>query len=107
MKSKASRHEPFRAGLVLSSANKVRPLPRYYFDMREGDKVLADEEGIELSTIEAAQREAARTVGDMARDGLRRHPGGAGDLMAIEVRDDSGPVLQVKFHWTVERHKRS
>ena len=73
----------------------------YYFDLRKGDEVFLDEEGIELSTIEAAQQEAVHTVAEMARDAIRRNPDGSGHLMAI--RDDSRLVLLVKFHWTVDR----
>ncbi|WP_376701224.1 DUF6894 family protein [Bradyrhizobium australiense] len=29
-------------------------MPRYYFDIREGDELALDEEGLELSTIETA-----------------------------------------------------
>jgi hypothetical protein len=32
---------------------------RYYFDIREGAETFPDEEGVELSTIEKAQEEAA------------------------------------------------
>jgi hypothetical protein len=80
---------------------------RYYFDFRNGNEVFPDEEGIELSTIEAVQQEAIYAVADIARDVIPRNPNGSEHLMAIEVRDDNGPVLQVKFHWTVDRHKRS
>ncbi|WP_454616617.1 DUF6894 family protein [Bradyrhizobium cenepequi] len=76
---------------------------RYYFDIREGDRIVSDAEGLELSTIEAVQEEAASSVADMARDAVRKHSGGAGRVMAIEVRDDSGPLLQVKFTFEVRR----
>ena len=82
-------------------------MARYYFDLRKGEEVFLDEEGIELSTIEAVQQEAVRTVAEMARDAIRGNPNGPGHLMAIEVRDDNEPVLRVRFHWTVERHKQS
>ena len=52
---------------------KSRPhlMARYYFDMREGDQIAPDEEGMELRTMEAVQEEAARTLADMARDAIR------------------------------------
>jgi hypothetical protein len=52
-------------------------MPRYYFDMREGDEIAPDDEGMELHTIEAVQEEAARSLADMARDAIRRSPNGA------------------------------
>jgi hypothetical protein len=73
-------------------------MPRYYFDMREGDEIAPDEEGMELDTLEEVQEEAARTLADMAKDGIRGgRTNGARGPMSIEVRDAAGPVLQVKF----------
>ena len=84
----------------------ARSMPRYYFDMREGDEVAPDEEGMELSTMEAVEEEAAHTLADMARDAMRsRSTDGAGYQMSIEVRSDAGPVLQVNFTFEVQ-HKR-
>jgi hypothetical protein len=80
-------------------------MKRFYFDIREGDEVIPDEEGLELSTIEKVQEEAARSLADMARDGVRKQGDGASHEIAIEVRDDSGPVLQVKFTFEVDRRK--
>jgi hypothetical protein len=48
---------------------------RYFFDVHDGSGVVSDEEGMELSTIDAVQSEAARTLGDMARDELRSRNG--------------------------------
>jgi hypothetical protein len=80
-------------------------MARYYFDIREGDELAPDEEGLELSSIERVQEEAARSLADMARDAVRKNHDGAGNQMAIEVRDDNGPVLQVKFTFEINRHK--
>ena len=77
---------------------------RYYFDIREGDEIFPDEEGLELSTIEKVQEEAARSLADMARDAVRTL-GGNSQQMSIEVRDDGGPVLQLKFTFEVERRR--
>ena len=53
--------------------------------------------------MEAVQEEAARSLADMARDASRRPHNGAGHQMAVEVRDDTGPVLQAKFTFQIER----
>jgi hypothetical protein len=82
-------------------------MPRYYFDLRDGDELAVDEEGVELRNIDLVQEEAARSLADMARDAVRRTTRNR-DLnhrMAIEVRDDHGPVMQVKFTFVVERRK--
>jgi hypothetical protein len=78
---------------------------RYYFDLREGDDLAPDEEGLELPSIERVQEEAARSLADMARDAVRKNHDGAGQRMAIEVRDDDGPVLQVRFTFEIDRHR--
>ena len=81
-------------------------MPRYYFDPREDDEIAPDEEGMELSDIERVQEEAARSLADMARDTLRRRArDSSGHRMAIEVRDDEGPVLSVTFSFAVRRHR--
>jgi hypothetical protein len=79
----------------------------YYFDLREGDNLFPDEEGIELAGVDAAQQEAVCTIAEMARNAIRRYPDGGGHLMGIEVRDDNGPVLQVQLNWTIARHRQS
>ncbi|NOJ47819.1 DUF6894 family protein [Bradyrhizobium archetypum] len=78
---------------------------RYYFDLREGDDLAPDEEGLELPSIERVQEEAARSLADMARDAVRRDHNGADHRMSIEVRDDDGPVLQVRFTFEIDRHR--
>jgi len=77
---------------------------RYYFDIREGDEIFPDEEGLELSSLAKVQEEAARSLADMARDSVRSLGGGSHQL-SIEVRDDSGPVLHLKFTFAVERRR--
>jgi hypothetical protein len=84
-------------------------MPRYYFDMREGDEIVPDDEGLELDALETVQEEAARSLADMARDAIRRrNRAGHHHQMAIDVRDDSGPVLEVTFTFvfTIDRRSR-
>jgi hypothetical protein len=78
-------------------------MSRYYFDMRHEDEIASDEEGVKLPTIESVQEEAAArsrtwraTLCGLIATGHERP-------MAIEVRDDSGPVLQAWFTFEVER----
>ena len=80
---------------------------RYYFDMREGDDIAPDEEGLELSSIKRAQEEAARSLADMARDAVPRLQGGVAQDMAIEVRDADGPVLKARLTLDISRLRRA
>lgn len=80
---------------------------RYYFDLRNGEEVAVDDEGVELPSVQAVQEQAALSLADMARDAIRAHPNdGARHLMAIEVRDENGPVLQVRLTYEVDQRDR-
>ena len=86
---------------------KALLMPRYYFDMLEGDDIVPDDEGLELDSLEAVQEEAARSLADMARDAIRKHNGAQRHrAIAIEVRDDIGPILRVAFTFTIDRYSR-
>lgn len=69
-------------------------MTRYYFDIRDGEALYADDEGLELDDQTQAEIEAATSLADMAKDlsplDERHH-------MAIEVRTSAGPVLQAAF----------
>jgi hypothetical protein len=68
---------------------------RYHFDLYDGQGVFRDAEGLELSSMQAAQEEAARTLAELARDRMRRAEKHAfPHQMVIEVRNQSGPVLR-------------
>jgi hypothetical protein len=81
-------------------------MARYYFDMRDGKDLTADEEGMDLGAIAAVEEEAAFSLADMARGSVRKYRSDTGHAMAIEVRDDNGPVLQAKFTFEISRQRR-
>ncbi|KRQ10011.1 hypothetical protein AOQ73_09030 [Bradyrhizobium pachyrhizi] len=79
-------------------------MTRYYFDMRDGDGLVPDEEGIDLPDLRSVQIEAARSLADMARDAVYPIPPmSETHRMVIEVRDDQGPVMDVKFSFALEK----
>jgi hypothetical protein len=81
-------------------------MPRYYFDLLDGDVLAPDEEGLLLPNLQAAQAEATRSLADMARDAVENLAATPDKRdMAIEVRDAAGPVMQVKFTFEIERSK--
>jgi hypothetical protein len=75
---------------------------RYYFDLRDSEGLAVDEEGLELQDIREAGEEAALSLADAARDGLRRSDGSLNQL-SVEVRTDAGPFMQVSFSFTPDR----
>jgi len=80
-------------------------MPRYYFDLHHDDGYSIDEEGFELSGLPSVQAEAAKALADMARDAVAAE-GVSRRNMAIEVRGDSGPVMQVRFSFEVQALKQ-
>jgi hypothetical protein len=68
-------------------------MAHYYFDVRDGDDLSVDDLGVALPDIEAAQLEARRCLGDLARDAIRspEYDGSRECRLAVEVRDGSGP----------------
>jgi hypothetical protein len=73
---------------------------RYYFDLQDAHGLFPDKEGTELATFAAAQEEAALSFAGMARDAAQKVHRDVPHAMAIEVRDENGPVLRIRF--TVE-----
>lgn len=75
---------------------------RYYFDVIDDRGVFVDDEGVECRDLQSVQTEAARALADMAREDLVREAVPAtteapAHHMSINVRDDDGPVMQVRF----------
>ncbi len=70
---------------------------QYFFDLRDGGEIVADDEGMELSNLQLAQEEAARSLADMARESLMNFDGNGDHEVALEVRDDAGPVFHAKL----------
>jgi hypothetical protein len=68
----------------------------YFFDIRDGEDLIPDEVGVELPDINAVKTEAALSLADITRTDFIGQPF---RHMAIEVRDDDGPVLEATFHW--------
>jgi hypothetical protein len=75
-------------------------VPRYFFDLRDGDMFSRDHEGTELDGVEAARREAAQTLAQMGKDVL---PEAVHRELAIEVRTDGPePLLRAVLVYRVE-----
>jgi hypothetical protein len=76
-------------------------VPRFYFDVREGDSVTRDTDGLEFNSLNAAEYEAARAVAEIGREDL---PKGKAREVTVKVRDEHGQqVLTVAVAMTVRR----
>jgi hypothetical protein len=65
---------------------------RFYFHIRDQDRVIPDEEGSELSGITAARHEARASAMDFAMDDLRS--GRTIDDREIEIVNEAGTILE-------------
>ena len=89
------------APLVVVCSSPGRPVPRFYFDIREGTRFIPDNEGLEFDSLDAAEREAAEAAAQIGRDKLPK--GGTRDI-TIEVRNEHGQrVLTVAISMHIDR----
>lgn len=72
-------------------------MPRYHFDLRDGEAFVAGEEGTELPDIESAQMEAAEFLSDTVKDLIARRSDPSGHAMAIEVRESKRTLFLLSF----------
>ena len=72
-------------------------MPRYHFDVRDGEAFVKDDEGSELPDIAMAQIEAAHILTDMVNDLPFRAAEPSGYHMSIDVRDEAGPLFLLSF----------
>jgi hypothetical protein len=77
-------------------------MTHYYFDLRDKDGFTIDDEGFELPDLEAVQREAVLSLADHSRDAAEKAIGCLTEL-AIAVRDDAGPVMEVTLNFHLFR----
>jgi hypothetical protein len=70
------------------------PIMLFYFDVRDGEKFMVDEQGLDFNGIEGARDEATRALAEMAKDVL---PDTSRRRLAIEVRSGEAkePLLVV------------
>ena len=75
-------------------------MPRFFFDVRQDDGLTSDVEGEELSSLDAAVREAALAAIHLAKELLSI----SRSTLVIEVRDEQGrKILRATVMLQVER----
>jgi hypothetical protein len=67
-------------------------MTRYFFDVREGDFVAADENGMPLQNVNEALKTARAAAAEIAGDVLQS---GNTDRVTVEVRDDKKKIGRV------------
>jgi hypothetical protein len=66
-------------------------MPLYFFDTRDNDNFIEDDEGLEYPDLEAVKVAAAKALAELAKDVI---PGSVKRKLTVEVRDEQGPVLK-------------
>ena len=79
-------------------------MPRYFFDVFDGRKLIRDEIGIELASLEDVRIAAIEALPDIARDEL---PDGDQRLFWVEARDGQNRAvfkasLDFKAEWSAD-----
>ncbi|HEX8240160.1 MAG TPA: hypothetical protein VF574_10520 [Allosphingosinicella sp.] len=69
-------------------------MPRYFFDTRDNDDFIADDEGLEYPDLDAVKIAAAKALTELAADVV---PGSVRRELTVEVRDEQGPVLMARM----------
>lgn len=75
-------------------------MPRYFFDTRDNDTFVTDDVGVEIDMFSHVKTMASDAMADLAKDVI---PGSVVRNLAIEVRDESGPVLRVALRFGIEQ----
>ncbi len=65
-------------------------MPRYYFDIYDGQEWFIHQTGVEIEDLEQAQKGAHAALANIANDEL---PDGNDLTMAVRVKDESGQVV--------------
>jgi hypothetical protein len=88
----------------LDCAPQEVAMPRYYFDVREGETFAPDEDGVEFHDLDTAEYEAACMAAEIGRERL---PVGDTRDVTIEVRDEHGRhLLAVTVSMRINRVER-
>jgi hypothetical protein len=65
-------------------------MPRFYFDVQDGENISRDDKGLDFPSLERAQHQAAQALGEWVRFAS---PGPTGRQMTVEIRDRSKTLL--------------
>ena len=81
-------------------------VPRFYFDVLDGDQVLPDPEGIDFADLDTAVAEAVQGARDLVASGIGQNEDVSGQTFII--RDNHGEtVATVPFRETLPGRLRS
>jgi hypothetical protein len=65
-------------------------MPRFFFDIHDGEKFTPDREGLDLDDLEAAKEEAKKTLPEIVKDEM---PNGDRRDFTVDVKDVAGQIV--------------
>ena len=65
-------------------------MPRFFFDIHDGENFRPDREGLELEDLEAAKAEAKKALSDIVRDEM---PDGDRRDFTVDVKNAAGQIV--------------
>jgi hypothetical protein len=65
-------------------------MPRFFFDIHDGEVFTPDREGLDLEDLEAAKAEAKRTLPEIVKDEM---PAGDRRDFTVDVKDVAGQIV--------------
>jgi hypothetical protein len=65
-------------------------VPRFFFDIHDGEDFTPDREGLDLDDLEAAKAEAKRTLPEIVKDEM---PDGDRRDFTVDVKDAAGQIV--------------
>ena len=66
-------------------------MPRFFFDVFDGEKLWADTEGTEHDDVAAARHEAVDTITSISRETFPQSGPGS---ISIDIRPEDGPAVE-------------
>jgi hypothetical protein len=65
-------------------------MPRFFFDIHDGEAFTPDRQGVELDDLAAAKEEAKRTLPEIAKDEM---PDGDRGDFTVDVKNGAGQIV--------------
>lgn len=75
-------------------------MPRFFFDIHDGENFTPDRQGLDLADLEAAKAEAKKALPDILKDEM---PAGDRRDFTVDVKDVAGGIVwRVTLSLTIE-----
>lgn len=81
-------------------------MPRYHFDVRDGEDFAEDEEGLELASLEEAFHEARLSLSEIARETLRDATKSGSVSIELRIGDEVIGSISVNYDFDMRSSRQ-